>query len=56
MENNNERVLAFNLATEVTEEQMQQTAGGAAMVTYQRTNFGTNKHGASDAEFDTDWD
>ena len=55
--NNHERVLAFNLATEISEEELKKTAGGSSPgLTYQRTRYNTNKHGTFDTDSDSDWD
>ncbi|MGQ3889828.1 hypothetical protein ACQUW5_12455 [Legionella sp. CNM-1927-20] len=52
----NGRVLAYSLATEISSEELQQIAGGSTKVTYQTTDYYTNRHGVSDTDLDMDWD
>lgn len=56
MDNIKERVLAFNLATEVGDDELQQVAGGTAKYTYKGTHYYTNKKGVEDREKDDQWD
>ncbi|WP_419419199.1 bacteriocin [Legionella sp. D16C41] len=50
------RVLAFNLATEISHEELQNVTGGATKYTQQLTHYFTNKHGSYDVETDMDFD
>ncbi|WP_165482707.1 hypothetical protein [Legionella gresilensis] len=50
------RVLAYSLATEISKAELEKVAGGSAKVTYQTTDYYTNRHGVSDTDLDMDWD
>lgn len=56
MENNSSRVLAYGLAQQVSEEDLQAVSGGANTYTYHGTDYYTNKRTGGDKEHDEIWD
>lgn len=55
MENKKERVLAYGLATEIVEQEMQEVSGGSKLTHYP-TRYYTDKKPGGDVERDDDWD
>ncbi|ASQ44609.1 hypothetical protein [Legionella clemsonensis] len=56
MEKSKERVLAYGLATEIAEQDMQSVSGGSSNLTHYSTKYYTSKKAGGDVEFDDDWD
>ncbi|WED42954.1 hypothetical protein [Legionella cardiaca] len=56
MENKNERVLAYGLATEIAEQDLQEVSGGRSTYTHHGTKYYTSKKPGGDVEHDDDWD
>ncbi|CEK12216.1 hypothetical protein [Legionella hackeliae] len=53
---NKERVLAYGLATEIIEQDMQDVSGGSSNLTHYGTRYYTNKKAGGDVEHDDAWD